>query len=66
MSANDSDPTSSDKLSEICVLFNSMDAVIHSLYDALDKFGREGGQAYGLAMALENLNDQIGRQAGAI
>lgn len=66
MSAKDRDLTSSDKLSEICVLFSSMEAVIRSLYDALDKFGPDGGQAYGLAMALENLNDQVGRQAGAI
>jgi hypothetical protein len=66
MSAKECDLESSGKLSEICVLFNAMEAVIHGLYDALDEFGSKGSQAYGLAMALENLNDQVGRHAGAI
>ncbi|MGS1013087.1 hypothetical protein ACVCL0_14220 [Rhodanobacter sp. UC4450_H17] len=66
MSTKGRDLASSEKLSEICVLFNSMEAVISSLYDALEEFGSDGGQAYGLAMTLENLNNQVGRHAGAI
>lgn len=66
MSAKKSDLSESDKLSEISLLFNSMEAVIKSLYVALDEFGAKGGHVYGLAMALENLNDQVGRHVGAI
>ena len=66
MNAKERDLESSGKPSEICLLFNAMEAVIHGLYDALDEFGSKGGQADGVAMALENLNDQVGRHAGAI
>ena len=38
MSAKKSDLSESDKLSEISLLFNSMEAVIKSLYVALDEF----------------------------
>jgi hypothetical protein len=65
VSAKELDLTRGRELSEICVLFNSMEAVINSLYGELEKFGEKGGQAYGLAMALDNLNNQVGRLAGA-
>lgn len=61
-----SELTDSEKVSEICCVYNAMDAVIHSLYESLDKFGGEAERSYGLTMALESLNDQIGKLVGAI
>jgi hypothetical protein len=58
--------TDSEKLANISCLYNAMEAVINSLYHDLGELGRDAGQSYGLAMALEHLNDQVGALVGAV
>lgn len=56
--------TDSEKLSDIAYLYGAIDACVKSYYDR-DKSGGDSIGS-GLMIAIERLNDEIGRRAGAI
>lgn len=63
-------PTDSESLGEIAVLYNASAAIIQSIYDAMNASDndsrRRKNQAYGLVIALDTINDEIGKHAGVI
>jgi hypothetical protein len=60
-------PTASDKLIEIGLPFNEIDALVSAIYELWnDDFARHKNTIYGLVMAIERSNDAIGRLAGVI